>query len=106
MSAVIQLPAPARTIVDILAASVRMYRGTAPKADIIPVRNTAALRVVRAAVAQRARMLGATPDCTRRAHQVALRELDAGRSTAVVIALACGELTGRRNPLLNAPVGA
>jgi hypothetical protein len=69
-------------------------------ANIVPVRHPLALRTVRAAVAERARLIGANEDERSRANRVALRELDAGRSTAVAIALACGELTGRRNALL------
>lgn len=106
MSAVIRLPVPARTLIDVLAASVRMYRGTAPQAAVIPLRDPAKLRAVRSAIAQRTKAVDATPERTRQAQQRALRELDAGRSTAVAIALACGELTGRRNPLLGSPVGA
>lgn len=69
-------------------------------ANVVPVRNPLALRAVRAAIAERARAIGASDDSRERANRVALRELAAGRSTAVVIALACSELTGRRNGLL------
>jgi hypothetical protein len=69
-------------------------------ANVVPVRNPLARRTVRAAVAERARLIGASEDERSRANRTALRELDAGRSTAVAIALACGELTGRRNALL------
>lgn len=68
--------------------------------NVVPVRNPLALRTVRAAVAGRARLIGASEDERTRANRVALRELAAGRSTAVAIALATSELTGRRNALL------
>jgi hypothetical protein len=69
-------------------------------ANVVPLRNPLALRTVRAAVAERARFIHASDDDRARANRVALRELDAGRSTATVVALACSELTGRRNGLL------
>jgi hypothetical protein len=69
-------------------------------ANVVPMRNPLALRTVRAAVAERARFIGSSDESRARANRVALRELDAGRSTAVAVALACGELTDRRNPLL------
>jgi hypothetical protein len=69
-------------------------------ANVVRVPRPLALRTVRAAIAERARLIGASEDERNRANHVGLRELDAGRSTAVAIALACSELTGRRNALL------
>jgi hypothetical protein len=69
-------------------------------ANVVRVPRPLALRTVRAAVAERARLIGANEDERNRANHVGLRELDAGRSTAVAVALACSELTGRRNDLL------
>jgi hypothetical protein len=69
-------------------------------ANLVPMRNPLALRTARQAIAERARSIGADGESRARANRVALDELAAGRSTAVVIALACSELTGRRNPLL------
>jgi hypothetical protein len=69
-------------------------------ANVVPVRNPLALRTVRSAIAERARFIGASDESRDRANRVALRELAAGRSTAVAVALATSELTGRRNALL------
>jgi hypothetical protein len=82
----------AKALVDVLTKPV--------PANVVPVRNPLALRTVRAAIAERARFIGASDESRDRANRVALRELAAGRSTAVAVALACGELTDRRNPLL------
>jgi hypothetical protein len=69
-------------------------------ANVVPVRHPLALRTARSAIAERARAIGASEDSRERANRIALRELAAGRSTAVAVALAYSELTDRRNPLL------
>jgi hypothetical protein len=70
---------------------------------VIPMRHPAALRTVRRAIAERARHVGASAEQRQRAQNVALHELDAGRSIAVAISLGYGVLTGRRNQMLLDP---
>ena len=91
-----------RLRVDVFLSAAALVAAVtkAPPANVVPVRHPLALRTVRAAIAERARVIGASEAERDAANRVALRELAAGRSTAVVIALACSELTGRRNPLL------
>lgn len=98
-AALVPFPRPRVDFFLSAAALVTALTKPAP-ANVVPVRNPLALRTVRAAIAERARATGASEAERDAANRVALRELAAGRSTAVVVALACSEFTGRRNPLL------
>lgn len=69
------------------------HRGTV---QLIP----AGLAQAREAIGIRARRIGATHESLCRANRLALQYLTAGRGLAATIALATGELTGRRNRLL------
>ena len=89
-----------RTIADALLASLAVVCGTSTPATVLRVPCPASLRAARQAIGERARHVGATAAQRQQANARALRELAAGRSTAVAVALACGELTGRTNALL------
>lgn len=99
MSAVIAFPRPRAGAFASTLALVRDLTRPAP-ANVVPVARPVALAEIRKALATRARAVAATPAELARANAAALRELDAGRSTAAAYALACSELTGRRNALL------
>jgi len=89
-----------RTLADVLAASLGLVRGTTVPAAVVRMPHPQRLRAARQAIAERARNVGATPAQRETANAIALRELAAGRSTAVALAIAYGALSGRANPLL------
>lgn len=75
--------------------------------NVIQLGETRNYTAAKQAIATRCRRIGAAPHVMRRATAVAIRELQAGRSTACAIALAWSEIGGPRNTRLQpSPRGA